>query len=60
MFDLNGWYVSNTKFICQNVVVFNEDMYWFIEDRQGNSLSRQDFYTAEDALKEAEQFVNWD
>lgn len=57
MFDLNGWYIDKSKFSCQNVIVYNMDFYWFIMV-DGKTLEDLDFYTAEDALKEAEQFVN--
>lgn len=59
MFDLNGWYIDKSKFSCQNVIVYNMDFYWFIMV-DGKTLEDLDFYTAEDALKEAEQFVKWD
>lgn len=59
MFDLNGWHLDKSKFCCQNVIVYNMDFYWFIMV-DGKTLEDLDFYTAEDALKEAEQYVNWD
>lgn len=59
MFDLNGWYINKSKFSCQNVVVYNMDFYWFIMV-DGKTLEDLDFYTAEDALKQAEQYVKWD
>lgn len=58
MFGLNGWYIDKSKFSCQNVIVYNMDFYWFIMV-DGKTLEDLDFYTAEDALKEAEQFVKW-
>lgn len=59
MLDLNGWHLSKSKFYCQNVIVWNEDMYWFVEV-DGKTLPDFDAYNAEDALKEAEQHINWD
>lgn len=58
MFDLEGWWIDEVKFICQNVVVYNEDVYWFIKV-DGVTLD-MDFYCAEDALNEAEQYIDWD
>ena len=58
MFDLNGWYINKSKFSCQNVIVYNMDFCWFIMV-DGKTLEDLDFYTPEDALKEAEQFVKW-
>lgn len=57
MFDLNGWRLDKSKFVCQNVIVYNLDFYWFIQV-DGETLD-VDFYCAEDALSEAEQYVNW-
>lgn len=42
-----------------NVIVYNMDFYWFIMV-DGKTLEDLDFYTAEDALKEAEQYLKWD
>lgn len=58
MFDLNGWWLDKSKFVCQNVIVYNEDMYWFIQV-DGKTLD-MDFYRPEDALNEAEQHIDWD
>ena len=57
MFDLNGWHIDKSKFCCQNVIVYNMDFYWFIMV-DGETLPDEDFYCAEDALKEAEQYIN--
>ena len=59
MFNLNGWYIDKSKFRCRNVVVYNMDFQWFIMV-DGKTLEDLDFYSAEDALKEAEQYVNLD
>ena len=59
MFDLNGWHIDKSKFCCQNVIVYNMDFYWFIMV-DGKTLPDEDFCCAEDALKEAEQYINWD
>ena len=58
MFDLNGWWLDKSKFVCQNVIVYNLDFYWFIQV-DGKTLD-MDFYCAEDALNQAEQHINWE
>ena len=56
MFDLNGWYLDKSIFRCQNVVVYNMYFYQFIMV-DGKTLEDLDFYTAEDAIFVAEQYV---
>ena len=56
MFDLNGWYLDKSKFRCQNVIVYNMDFYWFIMVN-GKTLEDLDFYTAEDAISVAKQYI---
>ena len=56
MYDLNGWYLDKSKFCCENVVVYNMDFCWFIM-ADGTTLPNLDFYCAEDALKEASQYI---
>lgn len=58
MFDLNGWWLDKSKFVCQNVIVYNLDIYWFIQV-DGATLD-VDFYCPEDALNEAEKYINWE
>ena len=58
MFDLNGWQLNKSKFYCQNVIVYNIDFLWFIMV-DGKTLKDLDFYTAEDALSVAEQYIVW-
>lgn len=57
MFDLNGWRLDKSKFVCQNVIVYNLDFLWLIQVN-GETLD-MDFYYPEDALNEAEQYVNY-
>ena len=56
MFDLSGWYLDKSKFHCQNVIVYNMYFYWFIMV-DGKTLEDLDFYTAEDAISVAEQYI---
>ena len=56
MFDLNGWYLDKSKFRCQNVIVYSMDFCWFIMV-DGKTLEDLDFYTAEDAISVAEQYI---
>ena len=56
MFNLNGWSIEGTKFHKSNVAVFNEDLYWFI--KVDGEITEDDFFSAEDALKEAEIVIN--
>ena len=58
MFDLNGWQLTKSKFYCQNVIVYNIDFLWFIMV-DGKTLKDLDFYTAEDAISVAEQYIVW-
>mgnify|MGYP003612653585 FL=1 len=58
MFDLNGWQLNKSKFYCQNVIVYNIDFLWFIMV-DGKTLKDLDFYTAEDAISVAEQYIVW-
>ena len=58
MFDLNGWYLDKSKFYCQNVIVYNIYFLWFIMV-DGKTLEDLDFYTAEDAISVAEQYIVW-
>ena len=56
MTSLNGWWLDNTKLRCQNVLVYNMDMYWFVMV-DGKTLEDFDAYNAEDAVKEAEKYI---
>ena len=56
MFNLNGWQLNKSKFYCQNVIVYNIDFLWFIMV-DGKTLKDLDFYTAEDAIFVAEQYI---
>lgn len=56
MTDLNGWWLDKTKLRCQNVLVYNMDMYWFVMV-DGKTLEDFDAYNAEDAVKEAEKYI---
>ena len=56
MFDLNGWYLDKSKFYCQNVIVYDIYFLWFIMV-DGKTLEDLDFYTAEDAIFVAEQYI---
>ena len=56
MFNLNGWCLDKSKFYCQNVIVYNIDFLWFIMV-DGKTLEDLDFYTAEDAISVAEQYI---
>ena len=58
MFDLNGWYLDKSKFRCQNVIVYNIDFLWFIMV-DGKTMEDLDFYTPEDAISVAEQYIVW-
>ena len=58
MFDLNGWHLDKSKFYCQNVIVYNMDFYWFIMVN-GKTMEDLDFYTPEDAISVAEQYIVW-
>ena len=58
MFDLNGWYLDKSKFYCQNVIVYNIYFLWFIMVG-GKTLTGFDFYTPEDAISVAEQYIVW-
>ena len=58
MFDLKGWYLDKSKFCCQNVIVYDIYFLWFIMV-DGKTLKDLDFYTAEDAISVAEQYVVW-
>ena len=58
MFNLNGWQLNKSKFYCQNVIVYNIDFLWFIMV-DGKTLKDLDFYTAEDAISVAEQYIVW-
>ena len=58
MFNLNGWHLNKSKFRCQNVIVYNMDFLWFIMV-DGKTLGDIEFYTAEDALSVAEQYIVW-
>lgn len=57
MFDLNGWCLDKSRFVCQNVIVYNLDIHWFIQV-DGKELD-MNFYWPEDALNEAEKYINW-
>lgn len=59
MFNLNGWNIDKSKFSCNNVIVYNMDFYWFIMV-DGKTLEDLDFYTAEDALYVAKQYIKYD
>ena len=58
MFNLNGWQLDKSKFYCQNVIVYNIYFLWFIMV-DGKTLEALDFYTAEDAISVAEQYLVW-
>ncbi len=58
MLDLNGWHLSKCKFYCQNVIVYNIYFLWFIMV-DGKTLPDLDFYTPEDAISVAEQYIVW-
>jgi len=58
MFDLNGWHLDKSKFYCQNVIVYNIYFLWFIMV-DGKTLPDLDFYTPEDAISVAEQYIVW-
>ena len=58
MFNLNGWYLDKSKFYCQNVIVYDIHFLWFIMVG-GKTLPDLDFYTAEDAISVAEQYIVW-
>ena len=58
MFNLNGWHLDKSKFYCQNVIVYNIHFLWFIMV-DGKTLEDLDFYTAEDAISVAEQYIVW-
>ena len=56
MFNLNGWHLDKNKFYCQNVIVYDIYFLWFIMV-DGKTLPDLDFYTPEDAISVAEQYV---
>ena len=58
MFNLNGWHLDKSKFCCQNVIVYDIHFLWFIMV-DGKTLPYLDFYTAEDAISVAEQYIVW-
>ena len=58
MFNLNGWHLDKSKFYCQNVIVYDIYFLWFIMV-DGNTLPDLDFYTPEDAISVAEQYIVW-
>ena len=58
MFNLNGWHLDKSKFYCQNVIVHNIYFLWFIMV-DGKTLPDLDFYTPEDAISVAEQYIVW-
>lgn len=59
MTDLNGWWLDKAKLRCQNVLVYNMDMYWFVMV-DGKTLEDFDAYNVEDAVKEAEKYIVWE
>ena len=57
-FGQDGWHLDKSKFYCQNVIVYDIYFLWFIMV-DGKTLPYLDFYTAEDAISVAEQYIVW-